>query len=222
MIILGKYMKIGRGEGMIKDENEKKFKDENEEVLEEKTTEDESKEEFNEQSEDVSEEVNEEKSEEDVIKSLKDENIELKSENKKLQNELKALQDRLSRINSEYENFRNRTEREKKEIYNDSCSDVLKHILPVFDNLERAMIAEGNEEDLKKGIEMTMKQFERAFEKLEIEELPSEGQFDPNYHNAIMHIEDDNYEKNQIVEVFQRGFKRKDKVLRFSMVKVAN
>ncbi|CAG7840075.1 heat shock protein GrpE [Clostridium novyi B str. ATCC 27606] len=207
---------------MIKDENEKKFKDENEEVLEEKTTEDESKEEFNEQSEDVSEEVNEEKSEEDVIKSLKDENIELKSENKKLQNELKALQDRLSRINSEYENFRNRTEREKKEIYNDSCSDVLKHILPVFDNLERAMIAEGNEEDLKKGIEMTMKQFERAFEKLEIEELPSEGQFDPNYHNAIMHIEDDNYEKNQIVEVFQRGFKRKDKVLRFSMVKVAN
>src|SRR3712207_5891536 len=189
MIILGKYMKIGRGEGMIKDENEKKFKDENEEVLEEKTTEDESKEEFNEQSEDVSEEVNEEKSEEDVIKSLKDENIELKSENKKLQNELKALQDRLSRINSEYENFRNRTEREKKEIYNDSCSDVLKHILPVFDNLERAMIAEGNEEDLKKGIEMTMKQFERAFEKLEIEELPSEGQFDPNYHNAIMHID---------------------------------
>ncbi|AEB76508.1 heat shock protein GrpE [Clostridium botulinum] len=222
MIILGKYMKIGRGEGMIKDENQKKFKDENEEILEEETTENECSEGCNEKSEDVSEEVNEEKSEEDVIKSLKDENIELKSENKKLQNELKALQDRLSRINSEYENFRNRTEREKKEIYNDSCSDVLKHILPVFDNLERAMIAEGSEEDLKKGIEITMKQFERSFEKLEIEELPSEGEFDPNYHNAIMHIEDDNYGKNQVVEVFQKGFKRKDKVLRFSMVKVAN
>lgn len=215
-------MKIGRGEGMIKDENQKKFKDENEEILEEETTENECSEGCNEKSEDVSEEVNEEKSEEDVIKSLKDENIELKSENKKLQNELKALQDRLSRINSEYENFRNRTEREKKEIYNDSCSDVLKHILPVFDNLERAMIAEGSEEDLKKGIEITMKQFERSFEKLEIEELPSEGEFDPNYHNAIMHIEDDNYGKNQVVEVFQKGFKRKDKVLRFSMVKVAN
>lgn len=206
---------------MIKDEKDKKTSD-----VEETLNEEQNKESCNEKCDqdckDTKEETKEECKEENVIEDLKNENNKLISENKKLQNEVKALQDRLSRIDGEYENFRNRTEREKKEIYNNSCSDVLKHILPVFDNLERAMIAEGSAEDFKKGIEMTMKQFETAFEKLGIEELPSEGDFDPNYHNAIMHVEDNNYGKNQVVEVFQKGFKREGKVLRFSMVKVAN
>ncbi len=209
---------------MIKDEKDKKTSD-----VEETLNEEQNNESCNENCDKACEETKEEckeeckeEAKEDVIEGLKNENNELISENKKLQNEVKALQDRLSRIDAEYENFRNRTEREKKEIYNTSCSDVLKNILPVFDNLERAMMAEGNAEDLKKGIEMTMKQFETAFEKLGIEELPSEGEFDPNYHNAIMHVEDSNYGKNQVVEVFQKGFKREDKVLRFSMVKVAN
>ncbi|WP_423236492.1 nucleotide exchange factor GrpE [Clostridium massiliodielmoense] len=203
---------------MIKDEKDKKS-EEVEENLNNEQCNDDCNEKCDKECEETKEECNKE---ENIIESLKNENNELISENKKLQNEVNALQDRLSRIDAEYENFRNRTEREKKEIYNNSCSDVLKYILPVFDNLERAMIAEGNAEDLKKGIEMTMKQFETAFEKLGIEELPSEGEFDPNYHNAIMHIEDSNYGKNEVVEVFQKGFKREDKVLRFSMVKVAN
>ncbi|MEA4828284.1 MAG: nucleotide exchange factor GrpE [Clostridium sp.] len=159
---------------------------------------------------------------ENLLSQLKDENKNLLDENKKLQNELEAIKDRLLRVNSEYDNFRKRTEKEKKAIYTDACSDILKHMLPVFDNLERAVLAEGNADDLKKGIEITIKQFEEAFKKLDVEEISTDGEFDPNYHNAIMHVEDDNFGKNQIVEVFQRGFKREDKVLRFSLVKVAN
>jgi molecular chaperone GrpE len=153
---------------------------------------------------------------------LNDENLKLKDENVKLKNELEALKNRLLRVNAEYDNFRKRTEKEKKSIYTDACADVLKHMLPVFDNLERAVAADGNAEDLKKGIEITIKQFGDAFKKLGVEEIPTDGEFDPNYHNAIMHVEDDSFGKNQVVEVFQKGFKREDKVLRFSLVKVAN
>lgn len=161
-------------------------------------------------------------SEENENASLKHEIKTLKDENKKLQNELDALKDRFLRMNAEYENFRKRTEKEKLSIYTDACEDVLKNMLPVLDNLERAMLAQGNAEDIKKGIEITIRQFEEALKKLQVEEIISTGEFDPNFHNAIMHIEDDSFGKNEIVEVFQRGFKRGEKVLRFSLVKVAN
>jgi len=92
----------------------------------------------------------------------------------------------------------------------------------VLDNLERAVSAEGDLESLKKGVDMTLKQFNSALDKLDVVEIPSEGEFDPNFHNAVMHVEDENQGKNKIVEVFQKGYKRGDKVLRFSMVKVAN
>ncbi|WP_268253767.1 nucleotide exchange factor GrpE [Clostridium aromativorans] len=153
---------------------------------------------------------------------LKKENFKLKDENNKIMNEFKALQDRLSRTMAEYDNFRKRTSKEKEGIYSDACKDILKEILPVLDNLERAAKSEGNLDALKKGVEMTMKQFNTALEKLNVEEIPSEGEFDPNVHNAVMHIEDDNYDKNCIVEVFQKGYKRGDKIIRYSMVKVAN
>jgi molecular chaperone GrpE len=155
-------------------------------------------------------------------KELQEENFKLKDENNKIMNENKALKDRLSRTKAEYDNFRKRTSKEKEGIYSDACKDILKEILPVLDNLERAVKVEGNAEDLKKGVEMTMKQFNAALEKLNVEEIPAEGEFDPNIHNAVMHVEDDNYEKNSIVEVFQKGYKREDKIIRYSMVKVAN
>jgi molecular chaperone GrpE len=154
--------------------------------------------------------------------SLYIENKRLKDENKKLYNESEAIKDRFVRMNAEYENFRKRTEKEKLSIYTDACADVLKYMLPVLDNLERAMSAQGNADDIKKGIEITIRQFDEAFKKLQVEEINSTGEFDPNYHNAIMHIEDDSFGKSEIVEVFQKGFKREDKILRCSLVKVAN
>lgn len=157
-----------------------------------------------------------------VISELTEENLKLTEENMKINNELEALKDRLIRNVAEYDNFRKRTSKEKESIYTDACEDILKLFLPVLDNLERAVSVEGNIEDLKKGVDMTLKQFNGALEKLNVIEISSQGEFDPNLHNAVMHIQDENLAQNQIVEVFQKGYKRGDKVLRFSMVKVAN
>lgn len=145
-----------------------------------------------------------------------------KEEVKKLTNEIEALKDRLLRQTAEYENFRKRTAKEKEGIYTDACADVIKELLPVADNLERAIAAEGSFEDLKKGIEMTMKGLDSAFEKLGVEEIDASGEFDPNMHQAVMHIEDENFDKNVVAEVFMKGYKRGDKVIRHSVVKVAN
>ena len=145
-----------------------------------------------------------------------------KDEVKKLTNEIEALKDRLLRQTAEYDNFRKRTAKEKEGIYTDACADVIKELLPVADNLERAMAAEGSIDDLKKGVEMTMKGLESAFTKLGIEEINASGEFDPNMHQAVMHIEDENFDKNVVAEVFMKGYKRGDKVIRHSVVKVAN
>lgn len=136
--------------------------------------------------------------------------------------QLEALKDKHLRMIAEYENFRKRTVKEKENIYTEACADVLKQMLPVLDNLERAVTTEGSLEDIKKGIEMTMRQFQGALEKLNVQEISCDGEFDPNLHNAVMHVEDESYGKNEIVEVFQKGYIRSDKVLRYSMVKVAN
>lgn len=146
----------------------------------------------------------------------------LKEENKKLQEELDSLKDRLLRTVAEYDNYRKRSIKEKENIYTDACEDVLKDMLPVLDNLERALVVDGSAEDLKKGIEMTVKQFNNSLEKLGVEEVDASGEFDPNLHNAVMHAEDENLGKNQIAEVFQKGYKKGSKVLRYSMVKVVN
>lgn len=145
-----------------------------------------------------------------------------KDEIKKLNNELETLKDRLLRVTAEYENYRKRTTKEKEGIYTDACSDVLKEILPVIDNIERAYAAEGSVEDLKKGIEMTMKGIDETLNKLGVEEIDASAEFDPNLHQAVMHIEDESIDKNQVVEVFMKGYKRGEKVIRHSVVKVAN
>lgn len=156
------------------------------------------------------------------LKALKEENMLFKNKTKKLENELEALKDRLLRINAEYENYRKRTDKEKERIYTDACEDVLTKMLPVLDNLERAVAVDGTVDDLKKGVEMTIRQFQDALEKLQVEEIDATGQFDPNLHQPLMHAEDENYGQNEIAEVFQKGYKRGDKVIRHTMVKVVN
>jgi molecular chaperone GrpE len=156
------------------------------------------------------------------MEELKNEKLKLQEENKKLSNEIETYKERLARTAAEYDNFRRRTVKEKEGIYTDACEDVLKNILPVLDNLERAYTVNGSVEDIKKGIEMTIRQFTEALTKLQVEEIATDVEFDPNMHNAVMHIEDESLDKNSIVEVFQKGYKKGSKVLRFSMVKVAN
>ena len=174
----------------------------------------------------MEDDIQEEKvSEENVVdfeelKALKEENNMFKSKTKKLENELEALKDRLLRISAEYENYRKRTDKEKERIYTDACEDVLIKMLPVLDNLERALSVEGSVEDLKKGVEMTVRQFEDALDKLQVEEIASEGAFDPELHQAMMVVEQEGSEPNQIAQVFQKGYKRGEKVIRHSMVTV--
>lgn len=161
---------------------------------------------------------NDNKKEEDELEMFK----KTKDENKKLTNELETLKDRLLRVTAEYENYRKRTAKEKEGIYTDACIDVLKEIVPNLDNLERAVEANGSVEDMKKGVEMTLKGFQTALEKLGVEEITTEEGFDPNLHQAVMHIEDENLDNNSVAEVFMKGYKRGDKVIRHSVVKVAN
>lgn len=170
------------------------------------------------------ENINDEKilSLEGKIEELQSSNRKLKDEKEKAENELDSIKDRLLRLSAEYENFRKRTAKEKEGIYTDACEDVLKNMLPVLDNLERAAAVEGNAEDIKKGIDMTIRQFKDSLEKLQVTEVPITEGFDPNLHNAVMHVEDSNLGENQIVEVFQKGYLRGSKVIRHSMVKVAN
>ncbi|MBS4803649.1 MAG: nucleotide exchange factor GrpE [Clostridium sp.] len=164
---------------------------------------------------DENEENNDKENELDIMRKLKD-------ENKKLSNEAEALKERLLRLTAEYENYRKRTAKEKESIYTDACTDVLKEMIPVLDNLERAIQVEGNAEDIKKGVEMTIKGFNSSFEKLGVEEIDATGEFDPNLHQAVMHIEDENFGANAIAEVFQKGYKRGEKIIRYTVVKVAN
>ncbi|WP_300259296.1 nucleotide exchange factor GrpE [Clostridium sp.] len=177
---------------------------------------------IDEEVEEVSEDI---KADEKVIdfeelKALKEENTMFKSKTKKLENELEALKDRLLRISAEYENYRKRTDKEKERIYTDACEDVLIKMLPVLDNLERALAVDGTVEDLKKGVEMTVRQFEDALEKLQVEEISTEDGFDPELHQAMMVVEQEGAEPNQVAQVFQKGYKRGDKVIRHSMVTV--
>lgn len=183
---------------------------ENEEVKEEETKQEEEQETAEESSEDT-----DKKDELDMLRKSKD-------EIKKLTNQVETLKDRLLRLTAEYENYRKRTAKEKEGIYTDACTDVLKEVLPTLDNLERAYAADGSVEDLKKGIEMTMKGLQSSFEKLGVEEIPVDEGFDPNLHQAVMHVEDENLDKNVVAEVFMKGYRKGDKVIRHTVVKVAN
>ena len=147
------------------------------------------------------------------------------AEIEKLKAQLADEQEKYMRLYAEYDNFRRRTAKEREGIYADAYCDALEQILPVIDNLERAVqyTGEDPESPMAKGIELTVKSCVDALNKMGVYEIEALGkQFDPNFHNAVMHIDDDSFGENEIVEVFMKGYVKGDKVLRFSMVKVAN
>lgn len=169
----------------------------------------------------------EEKSEEESNANNEEEDYKVKytkevENSKKLSREVEALRDKLMRLDKEYENHRNRSAKEKEEIYDNAVVDTLKEIVPAIDNLERAVCAVGDEGALRTGVEMTLKSLLDSLAKLGVEEIPTNEGFDPNVHQAIMHVQDDAFGENEVVEVFQKGYKKESKVLRYSMVKVAN
>ena len=131
--------------------------------------------------------------------------------------------DKYLRLMAEFDNYKKRSIKERENIYTDVRVDTVTKFLPVYDNLERAMKAETADEAYKKGVEMTFNQLLDVFKKLGVEEIEAvDKPFDPNFHNAVMHVDDEALGEGVIVEEFQKGFKIGDKVIRFSMVKVAN
>ena len=137
--------------------------------------------------------------------------------------EIALLNDKYLRLCAEYDNFRKRTQKEKIGISEDVKMSVVSSFLPVYDNLARALANSTEDAAYAKGVEMIMNQFNSTLEKLGITEIPALGEtFDPAVHNAVMHVEDEEKGENEIVEVFQKGFRCGDRILRFAMVKVAN
>ena len=152
--------------------------------------------------------------------SKKDREAELKETAEKL---IQAEKEKYLRLCAEYDNFRKRSQRERDTLYADIKADTLLKFLPVYDNLERALATPTEDEAYRRGVEMIMTQFCTTMQKLGITEIEALGQkFDPNVHNAVMHVEDEAFGENEVVEVFQKSFMLNDKVIRFAMVKVAN
>ena len=164
------------------------------------------------------EEVTEEKAEVKEKKPKKESAS--KKEIAKLKEELETQKDMYLRLAAEYDNFRRRSQLEKEATYGDAYADALKALLPTVDNLERALKYPDSAKVVE-GVQMTYNKLRETLSTLGIEEIPCET-FDPNYHNAVMHIEDDSYGESAVVEVFEKGYKRGDKVIRYAMVKVAN
>ena len=134
-----------------------------------------------------------------------------------------AEHDSYLRLAADYDNFRKRTIKEKEQSYGNGKADAIEKLLPVYDNLERALNQPTEDEAYKKGVEMTMTQLVGIFSGLGVEIFGNVGDaFDPNLHNAVMHNEDENLGENTISQVFQKGFKLGDKIVRFAMVQVAN
>lgn len=146
----------------------------------------------------------------------------LNQKNLNLEKEVDDLKNKLLRVSAEYDNFRKRTSREKGELYSSACLDIIVQLLPILDNLERAASVDSDFDSFKKGIDMVISLFHDNLKRLGVEEIDSAGKFDPNLHEAVVHISDDNFGEKTIVEVLQKGYIRNEKVIRHSMVKVAN
>ena len=158
---------------------------------------------------------------EEKKEKAKEEKAEAKDEKKA--ESPQGASDAYLRLLAEYDNYRKRSQKEKDSLYADIRADTVTKFLPVYDNLVRALKQGTEDEAYRKGVEMIMNQFCSTLEKLGVTKTDSLGQkFDPKFHNAVMHVEDDEKGENEIVEVFQEGFMLGDKVIRFAMVKVAN
>ena len=138
--------------------------------------------------------------------------------------QLESMKDQFVRLTAEYDNYRKRTAKEKDSLYQDAKADTIREFLAVYDNLERAVSTEGDEDSPhKKGLEMIFHQYQEILKKLGVTEIEAQGApFDPEKHNAVMHIDDENFGENVVSQVFQAGFMLGDKVIRHAIVQVAN
>ncbi len=147
-----------------------------------------------------------------------------KSREEELEEQLASAKDSLLRTAAEYANYRARSAKEKEQSFTNAKCSVIGEILPVIDNLERAIASDaGDYEALQKGVQMTLDGLKASLEKLGVEAYGENGDsFDPNFHNAVMHVEDEELGENVVTDVFQKGYKVGDKVIRAAMVKTAN
>ena len=160
---------------------------------------------------------------EEVTEEVIEETVEETVEVNPWEEKYNAERDAHLRCAAEYDNFRKRTIKEKEASYGNGKADAVAKMLPIYDNLERALNQETSDVAYKKGVEMTMNELLKIFGTLGVEVFGNAGdEFDPNLHNAVMHIENEELEENSISAVFQKGFKIGDKVVRFAMVQVAN
>ena len=137
--------------------------------------------------------------------------------------EKKELEDRYLRLMAEYDNYRRRTQKERENVYPDAVANTLKELLPLLDNLQRALDTPCADENYLTGIKMIQTGFEEYLKKMGVETFGKAGEpFDPNLHNAVMHIEDESLGKNVVAQVFQSGYRRGDRILRHAMVQQAN
>jgi len=140
-----------------------------------------------------------------------------------LRAELASEKDRYLRLAAEFDNYRKRTLKERESLYKDAVCETISKVLPVYDNLARALAAPCSDEAFYKGVEMTMAQFTQVLEKLGVSKIPSVGEkFNPDLHDAVMHVQDDSVGESVVVEEFQAGFAMGDRVIRYATVKVAN
>ena len=173
----------------------------------------------------VAEEVAQEAPEKESKKKTRKLEAQIDELNKKIEEsaaELAAANDKYLRLAAEYDNFRKRSAKEREGVYGDAYADALTSIIPIIDNLERA-VGVTDADGVLKGLEMTLKGAGEALTKMGVEAFGAEGdQFDPNIHNAVMMVDDENHKEGEIVSVFQKGYKKGDKIIRYAMVTVAN
>ena len=159
---------------------------------------------------------------EEVIEETVEETVETPEVNP-WEEKYNAERDAHLRCAAEYDNFRKRTMKEKEASYGNGKADAVAKMLPIYDNLERALNQETSDAAYKKGVEMTMNELLKIFGTLGVEVFGNVGdEFDPNLHNAVMHIENEDFGENSLAAVFQKGFKIGEKIVRFAMVQVAN
>jgi molecular chaperone GrpE len=147
------------------------------------------------------------------------------AELEKMKAEVAEANDKYMRLYAEYDNYRRRSAKEKEAAWGDAYCDAIEQILPILDNLERAAQYGGDDKEspLAKGLELTLKSFSETLEKMGVHEIEALGvEFNPEVHNAVMHVEDETLGENIVAEVFMKGYAKGDKVIRHSMVKVAN
>ena len=177
-----------------------------------------------EETEETSEEVGSEEAKEDAEKKTGKKLFGKKKDKK--DEKIEELTDKLTRQMAEFDNFRKRTEKEKSQMYEIGAKDIIEKILPVVDNFERGLDAvkeEEKEDPFVQGMEKVYKHLVTTLEGIEVKPIEAVGQpFDPNFHNAVMHVEDENFGENIVAEEFQKGYTYRDSVVRHSMVKVAN